>query len=108
MVGLTVLATGGGSARGTPSRPKTRTIKSAMRRAGRDTRPSSHIPHSLTPPAAGRQNRAMAALPLVLSAALLATAAAQAPAGTRPPPTVAVSYFDNNTGKPEYDPLAKG
>ena len=31
-----------------------------------------------------------------------ATAAAHAP------PTVAVSYFDNNTGKTEYDPLAKG
>ena len=49
----------------------------------------------------------MTAAALVLSAALWAATPA-APAATRPPPTVAVSYFDNNTGKAEYDPLAKG
>src|SRR5215831_11843002 len=48
----------------------------------------------------------MAAPALVLSALLAATPAA--PVAARPPPTVAVSYFDNNTGKAEYDPLAKG
>src|SRR6478672_1259370 len=47
-----------------------------------------------------------AVLALAVSAALWA--ATPAPAGNRPPPTVAVSYFDNNTGKAEYDPLAKG
>ncbi|HXU02778.1 MAG TPA: FlgO family outer membrane protein [Polyangia bacterium] len=50
----------------------------------------------------------MAALLLAVSAALLA-AAPPSPAAAAPPPlTVAVSYFDNNTGKAEYDPLAKG
>src|SRR6478672_5719829 len=48
----------------------------------------------------------MAALGFVLSAALWAAAPpAPAPAS---PLAVAVSYFDNNTGKAEYDPLAKG
>jgi TolB-like protein len=48
----------------------------------------------------------MAALFLVLPAALWAAAppAPVAPATV----TVAVSYFDNNTGKPEFEPLAKG
>jgi TolB-like protein len=46
----------------------------------------------------------MAALALVLAAALSA-ATPPAPAAPR---TVAISYFDNNTGKAEYDPLAKG
>ena len=48
----------------------------------------------------------MPAPALLLSAFWAATAAATA--APRPPPTVAVSYFDNNTGKAEYDPLAKG
>lgn len=47
----------------------------------------------------------MPAPALLVSALWAATAAAPA---ARPPPTVAVSYFDNNTGKAEYDPLAKG
>ena len=93
----------------------TTTIRSAMRRAGRVTRRSSvrrprcqgRPPPSLTPVRCRKQDRAMAASALVLSAALWAAT----PAGARrarPPPTVAVSYFDNNTGKAEYDPLAKG
>ncbi|HMF41626.1 MAG TPA: FlgO family outer membrane protein, partial [Polyangia bacterium] len=48
----------------------------------------------------------MAAPALLLYALWAATPAA--PAAARPAPTVAVSYFDNNTGKAEYDPLAKG
>lgn len=39
---------------------------------------------------------------LVLAVCLASTTAVAAPR------TVAVSYFDNNTGKPEYDPLQKG
>src|SRR5689334_10732556 len=50
----------------------------------------------------------MTAPVLVFSAVLLAAAAPPAVPASRPPPTVAVSYFDNNTGKAEYDPLAKG
>jgi TolB-like protein len=50
----------------------------------------------------------MAFLALVLPATLLAAAAPHAPTAAHTPPTVAVSYFDNNTGKAEYDPLAKG
>ena len=49
----------------------------------------------------------MAALAFVLAAATLG-AAPPAPAAAAAPLTVAVSYFDNNTGKAEYDPLAKG
>jgi len=49
----------------------------------------------------------MAVLILVVSAALCA-ATPPAAAAAHAPPTVAVSYFDNNTGKAEYDPLAKG
>jgi TolB-like protein len=45
----------------------------------------------------------MVALALIV-AATLSAATPPAPA----PRTVAVSYFDNNTGKAEYDPLAKG
>src|SRR5439155_67793 len=41
--------------------------------------------------------------PLLLAACLAALATPAAAART-----LAVSYFDNNTGKPEYDPLAKG
>src|SRR5262245_41137245 len=48
----------------------------------------------------------MVAPALLLSALWAATPAA--PGAARPAPTVAVSYFDNNTGKAEYDPLAKG
>ena len=49
----------------------------------------------------------MAVLALVLSATLWA-ATPPTPAAAPAPVTVAVSYFDNNTGKAEYDPLAKG
>ena len=49
----------------------------------------------------------MAALALVFAGTLLA-AAPPAPGAAPAPLTVAVSYFDNNTGKAEYDPLAKG
>jgi len=47
---------------------------------------------------------------LLLSATLwAATPATPPPPPAAPAPvTVAVSYFDNNTGKAEYDPLAKG
>jgi TolB-like protein len=45
----------------------------------------------------------MVALALIVAATL---SAATPPATA--PRTVAVSYFDNNTGKAEYDPLAKG
>lgn len=43
-------------------------------------------------------------VPLILALAAL-TAATPAPA---PRKTVAVLYFDNHTGKPDYDPLGKG
>jgi len=49
----------------------------------------------------------MAALAFVLAGTFLA-AAPPAPGAAPAPLTVAVSYFDNNTGKAEYDPLAKG
>ena len=49
----------------------------------------------------------MTAPVLVFSAVLLAAAAPPAVPASRPPPTVAVSYFDNNTGKAEYDPLPR-
>ena len=47
---------------------------------------------------------------LLLSATLWAATPATPPppAAALAPVTVAVSYFDNNTGKAEYDPLAKG
>jgi TolB-like protein len=47
---------------------------------------------------------------LLLSATLWAATPATppTPAAAPAPLTVAVSYFDNNTGKAEYDPLAKG
>jgi len=50
----------------------------------------------------------MAAVPVLIASAALWAAAAPAPAVAASPVTVAVSYFDNNTGKAEYDPLAKG
>lgn len=50
----------------------------------------------------------MSAVLAVAASAALWAAAPPAPAAAPLPVTVAVSYFDNNTGKAEYDPLAKG
>jgi TolB-like protein len=48
------------------------------------------------------------AVPALVLAAALCAATPPAPAAARAPRIAAVSYFDNNTGKAEYDPLAKG
>ncbi len=52
----------------------------------------------------------MRALPLLLAATLVTTAAGAPPARTHPPErkTVAVLSFTNASGDPQYDPLGKG
>ena len=50
----------------------------------------------------------MALASVLLLSATLWAATPPTPAPALAPLTVAVSYFDNNTGKAEYDPLAKG
>ncbi|MDB4891704.1 MAG: hypothetical protein JWL61_3559, partial [Gemmatimonadetes bacterium] len=44
----------------------------------------------------------------ILLALAALTAVAPSPDSLAPKKTVAVLYFDNHTGKPDYDPLGKG